>query len=182
MPADFEIPIHLSELVTPSICTGILFTGFILFIYIFSKTKQQLYASMFTFCVLSFVFTISETFIIIFGSYHHDVVFGRQMHRIEQIAGLFFIPAIPYFISSLLEKEGLPARINNALIGGGQTFFNYVNGYRALAAQGMIDDGEKRLSLPEIQYACGIESRLVFNTTFKRLTGSSPRAYYKLNA
>lgn len=119
MPADFEIPIHLSELVTPSICTGILFTGFILFIYIFSKTKQQLYASMFTFCVLSFVFTISETFIIIFGSYHHDVVFGRQMHRIEQIAGLFFIPAIPYFISSLLEKEGLPARINNALIGGG---------------------------------------------------------------
>jgi len=65
---------------------------------------------------------------------------------------------------------------------GGQTFFDYVNGYRALAAQGMIDDGEKRLSLEEIQHACGIESRLVFNTTFKRLTGSPPTAYYKLNA
>jgi AraC-like DNA-binding protein len=64
---------------------------------------------------------------------------------------------------------------------GGQSFFNYVNGYRALAAQVMIDNNEKRLPLEEIQYTCGIESRLVFNRSFKRLTGSSPSAYYKLN-
>jgi diguanylate cyclase (GGDEF)-like protein/PAS domain S-box-containing protein len=119
MLPDFEIPIHLSELVIPSVCTGILFTGFILFIYIFSRTKQTLYASMFTFCVLSFVFVISETFIVIFGSYHHDIVLGRQMHRLEQIAGLFFIPAIPYFISSLLKKESRLSRFNNVLIFGG---------------------------------------------------------------
>ena len=119
MLPDFEIPIHLSELVIPSVCTGILFTGFILFIYIFSRTKRTLYASMFTFCVLSFVFVISETFIVIFGSYHHNMVLGRQMHRLEQIAGLFFIPAIPYFISSLLQKESRLYRFNNVLIFGG---------------------------------------------------------------
>lgn len=65
---------------------------------------------------------------------------------------------------------------------GGQSFFDYVNGYRALAAQVMIDAGEDPLPLGAIQLACGVESRLVFNTSFKRLTGSSPAAYYKLNA
>lgn len=65
---------------------------------------------------------------------------------------------------------------------GGQSFFDYVNGYRALAAQVMMDNNEKRLSIEEIQYTCGVESRLVFNKSFKRLTGSSPAAYYKLNA
>lgn len=63
---------------------------------------------------------------------------------------------------------------------GGQPFFDYVNGYRALSAQVLIDDAEKALSLDEIHQASSIESRLVFNQTFKRLTGSSPSAYYKL--
>lgn len=64
---------------------------------------------------------------------------------------------------------------------GGQTFFDYVNGYRALSAQVLIDDPEKQLPLDDIHRASSIESRLVFNKTFKRLTGSSPTAYYKLN-
>lgn len=64
---------------------------------------------------------------------------------------------------------------------GGQTFFDYVNGYRALSAQVLIDDPEKQLTLEEIHKASNIESRMVFNKTFKRLTGSAPTAYYKLN-
>lgn len=64
---------------------------------------------------------------------------------------------------------------------GGQTFFDYVNGYRALSAQVLIDDPEKQLTLDEVHRASNIESRMVFNTTFKRLTGSAPTAYYKLN-
>ncbi|KGE88263.1 MAG: helix-turn-helix domain-containing protein [Phaeodactylibacter xiamenensis] len=64
---------------------------------------------------------------------------------------------------------------------GGQTFFDYVNGYRALSAQVLIDDPEKQLTLDEVHKASNIESRMVFNKTFKRLTGSAPTAYYKLN-
>jgi AraC-like DNA-binding protein len=64
---------------------------------------------------------------------------------------------------------------------GGQTFFDYVNGYRALSAQVLIDDPEKQLTLDEVHRASNIESRMVFNKTFKRLTGSAPTAYYKLN-
>jgi len=84
-------------------------------------------------------------------------------------------------LAGLMKKT--PREISRAIHHvGGQSFFDYVNGYRALAAQGLIDNPDKQLSLEEIRYACGMESKLVFRTTFKRLTGSSPKAYYKLNA
>ncbi len=83
-------------------------------------------------------------------------------------------------LSELMHKK--PKEISRAIHHvGGQPFFDYVNGYRALAAQVLIDDAEKDLSLYEIQQASSIESRLVFNATFKRLTGSSPTSYYNLN-
>lgn len=83
-------------------------------------------------------------------------------------------------LSELMHKK--PKEISRAIHHvGGQSFFDYVNGYRALAAQVLMDDAEKQLSLYEIHQASSIESRLVFNATFQRLTGSSPTRYYQLN-
>lgn len=83
-------------------------------------------------------------------------------------------------LAELMNKS--PQAISRAIHHvGGQAFFDYVNGYRALSAQVLIDDAEKQLSLDEIHRSSSIESKLVFNKTFKRLTGSSPTAYYKLN-
>lgn len=87
-------------------------------------------------------------------------------------------------LNQLAELMGKPPRAISRAIHhvGGQAFFDYINGYRALSAQVLIDDAERQLTLDEIHQSSSIESKWVFNKTFKRLTGSSPSAYYKLRS
>ncbi len=126
-----------------------------------------------------------------------DLIAGREEPEPEDIrsnASLFktldaTLQSEKYFLDGDLRLNQLaelmgktPREISRAIHHvGGQSFFDYINGYRALSAQVIIDDPENKQSLEEIQHAAGIESRLVFDQSFKRLTGSRPAAYYKLN-
>lgn len=62
----------------------------------------------------------------------------------------------------------------------GMSFFDFVNGYRVRAVQAKLaDPNERHKSIIGIAYDCGFNSKATFNTSFKKLTGTTPSAYLK---
>lgn len=57
----------------------------------------------------------------------------------------------------------------------GQSFFDFVNGYRIAQAQVLLQDTDK--TVLEITYEVGFNSRSSFYTAFKKVTGQTPTAY-----
>ncbi|MFN8275192.1 MAG: AraC family transcriptional regulator [Flavobacteriaceae bacterium] len=64
--------------------------------------------------------------------------------------------------------------------GFGENFYQLVNRYRIEEAQKLIADVQmNHLSLLGIAYEVGFNSKTVFNTTFKKVTGQTPSDYKK---
>lgn len=83
-----------------------------------------------------------------------------------QLAQMTAIPV--YHLSQILNNEIK------------QNFYNYVNTYRIKAAQKILSDPEKAdLTILEILYEVGFNSKSVFNTAFKKHSGKTPTAYRK---
>lgn len=62
----------------------------------------------------------------------------------------------------------------------GMSFFDFVNGYRVRAVQAKLaDPGERHKSIIGIANDCGFNSKATFNSSFKKLTGTTPSAYLK---
>ena len=62
----------------------------------------------------------------------------------------------------------------------GSNFSDYVNSYRIADALSMLENQtETSLSIKEIMYDVGFNSRSVFNTVFKKKTGLTPSEYKK---
>jgi len=60
----------------------------------------------------------------------------------------------------------------------GSNFSDYVNSYRIVDAKSMLDNQtEPSLSIKEIMYEVGFNSRSVFNTVFKKKIGLTPSEY-----
>lgn len=112
----FVIPIYLSELIVPAACAGVLFAGVMLFLYIYLKTRINLYAAIFLMSILSFLFVANETLVIALGSYMKNLQAGRQVHRLEQIAGAFFIPAVLFFTHTLTQPIIRKERARRVLV------------------------------------------------------------------
>ncbi|WP_294961486.1 helix-turn-helix domain-containing protein [uncultured Flavobacterium sp.] len=67
--------------------------------------------------------------------------------------------------------------INN---GFDENFYQFINRYRIEEAKKLMADAETdRLSLLGIGFAVGFNSKTVFNTTFKKVTGQTPSEYKK---
>ncbi|MCG8330708.1 MAG: helix-turn-helix domain-containing protein [Chitinophagales bacterium] len=85
-------------------------------------------------------------------------------------------------IKTLAEAMGIPPKtlsqtINHAL---GSNFSDYINSYRIREAKASLEQQhENALSIKEIMYAVGFNSRSVFNTVFKKKTGQTPSEYRK---
>jgi len=61
-----------------------------------------------------------------------------------------------------------------------QNFYTYINNLRVEAAKKMLSDPRnKKLTVLEILYEVGFNSKSVFNTAFKKSTGMTPTAYRK---
>ncbi|WP_291145481.1 helix-turn-helix domain-containing protein [Flavobacterium sp. UBA7680] len=67
--------------------------------------------------------------------------------------------------------------INN---GFGENFYQFINRYRIEEAKKLMANSEMdRLSLLGIGFSVGFNSKTVFNTTFKKVTGQTPSEYKK---
>lgn len=95
--------VTLVQFLIPAMCSGMLFAGTFLFLYMSSQYRSRLYMAAALFGALGFIFVVSETLIIGFGGMMRNLNLGLQFHRLEHLAGLFFIFAFPYLLSELLE-------------------------------------------------------------------------------
>lgn len=85
-------------------------------------------------------------------------------------------------INTLATAVGVPEKtisqtINHVI---GSNFSDYVNSYRIADARLKLEQGtEDSLSIKEIMYDVGFNSRSVFNSVFKKKTGQTPSEYKK---
>ena len=85
-------------------------------------------------------------------------------------------------VKTLSEKIDIPHRELSVLINQelGQHFFDFINGYRIELAKSILKDTSKsKLTVLEILYEVGFNSKSSFNTAFKKHTGKTPTAYRK---
>ncbi|WP_144892391.1 helix-turn-helix domain-containing protein [Flavobacterium tiangeerense] len=93
----------------------------------------------------------------------------------------------PYLDQSLTIQElanqiNIPVRDLSVLINHhmNQHFFDFVNEYRIKKAMGILKDHSKsQLTVLEILYEVGFNSKSSFNTSFKKYTNLTPTAYRK---
>ncbi|HSD62458.1 MAG TPA: AraC family transcriptional regulator [Ignavibacteriaceae bacterium] len=93
----------------------------------------------------------------------------------------------PYLISTLTIKElserlEINPRILSRIINEKkhQNFFDFINSYRIDDAKMILSNPAKRkMTILEILYDVGFNSKSVFNTTFKKYTGATPTEYRK---
>lgn len=77
---------------------------------------------------------------------------------------------------------GIPTRELSVLINHrlGQHFYDFVNTYRVEQAMNILQDGTKtKVTILEILYEVGFNSKSSFNTAFKKHTGKTPTLYRK---
>ena len=87
-------------------------------------------------------------------------------------------------IAQLAEKLELPVRELSELINQrlNRHFFDFVNDYRIEHAGRLLrDPANKKLTVLEVLYAVGFNSKSSFNVAFKNRTGLTPSAFRKQN-
>ncbi len=115
------------------------------------------------------------------------VTSGREYN--EELLRLknYMIEKKPFLNSSLTIQEvsgeiEIPVRELSLLINHqlGQHFYDFVNTYRIENAMNILKDGTKsKVTILEILYEVGFNSKSSFNTAFKKHTGTTPTLYRK---
>ncbi|MEJ5102723.1 helix-turn-helix domain-containing protein [Chryseobacterium sp. MYb328] len=99
----------------------------------------------------------------------------------------YMVEKRPYLNSSLTIQDvssdiEIPVRDLSLLINHqlGQHFYDFVNAYRIESAKDILKDTSKsKVTVLEILYEVGFNSKSSFNTAFKKHTGNTPTSYRK---
>ncbi|MEO1435242.1 MAG: AraC family transcriptional regulator [Bacteroidota bacterium] len=83
-------------------------------------------------------------------------------------------------LQTLASKINLPEKELSSLINQqlGKHFFDFINSYRIETAKGLLED-QPALTVLEILYKVGFNSKSSFYTAFKKATGTTPTNYRK---
>jgi AraC-like DNA-binding protein len=111
----------------------------------------------------------------------------EESHKIEQLKE-YMIAKEPFLESSLtiqdlalklnLNSRDLSVLINQSL---NKHFFDFINEYRIEKAKKLLKDtSKKELTVLEILYEVGFNSKSSFNTAFKKQTGITPTQFRKI--
>ena len=114
----------------------------------------------------------------------HEII--EEKNKIERIM-TYMLEDEPFLdpsltVKSLSEKINMPHRELSVLINQelGQHFFDFVNSYRIEKAKSILKDNTNtKLTILEILYEVGFNSKSSFNTAFKKHTGQTPTAFRK---
>ncbi len=85
-------------------------------------------------------------------------------------------------LADLAEKFSMPAKTLSQVINesADQHFFDFVNRHRIAAAQALLQDPKNdKMTILEILYEVGFNSKSSFNTAFRKYAGTTPTAYRK---
>jgi YesN/AraC family two-component response regulator len=119
----------------------------------------------------------------------NDVRTDPETGKKVALLNTFMSESEPYLDPSLsiydLSKQiNIPAKDLSLLINHdlNQHFFDYVNGFRIRKAMDMLrDPARKDLTVLEILYEVGFNSKSSFNTAFKKYTRLTPTEYRRKN-
>lgn len=85
-------------------------------------------------------------------------------------------------LRQLAENVGMPANQLSQLLNEGfdQNYSTFINSFRVNAFKEKLKDpSNHHLTLLGLAYDSGFNSKTVFNTYFKKITGQTPKAYWK---
>lgn len=109
--------------------------------------------------------------------YHEDLLKLQQYMMAEKP---FLNPSLT--IQDISKDIKVPVRDLSLLINHqlGQHFYDFVNSYRIESAMNILkDEAKSKLTILEILYYVGFNSKSSFNTAFKKHTGKTPTDYRK---
>lgn len=107
-------------------------------------------------------------------------VIGEKIRRAMEDKQLFLRPELT--LEELASTVGSSSRMVSQTINSvlGKNFFDYVNTYRIEAAQRMFQENrDPKLTVLEVMYQVGFNSKSSFNTQFRLKTGTTPSEYLK---
>ena len=113
----------------------------------------------------------------------HETEYNEELLRLKK----YMAEEKPFLNSSLTIQDisseiEIPVRDLSLLINHqlGQHFYDFVNTYRIENAMNMLKDETKsKVTILEILYEVGFNSKSSFNTAFKKHTGTTPTLYRK---
>ncbi len=112
------------------------------------------------------------------SKYHEDLMTLKKYMAEEKP---FLNPSLT--IQNISDHIDIPTRDLSVLINHklNQHFYDFVNNYRIEEAKILLEDDTKsKLTILEILYDVGFNSKSSFNTAFKKQTGTTPTNYRKL--
>lgn len=105
---------------------------------------------------------------------------GARIARAMEEKQLYLNPELT--IDELASAVGSTSRMVSQTInsGFGKNFFDYVNTYRIAMAQRLFQENtDPKLTVLEVMYQAGFNSKSSFNTQFRIRTGTTPSAYLR---
>jgi anti-sigma regulatory factor (Ser/Thr protein kinase) len=111
----FQHSLSLAQFLIPPVCMGILLGGFLLYVYMYARYRLPLYGGITLLTLLGIVFTGSEMFLLSYGAWLHNREIAVQFHRIEQLAGAYYLFALPFSLIFILQLNERWRRLNRIL-------------------------------------------------------------------
>lgn len=111
----FEYDLRLYQLVVPTFTDGILAISLLLFFYMYYRTREKLYLAMMFLNLFAIIHVSSELLVLFFGGWRQMASLAMQFHRLEDLAATFFLFALPYYLSHLLDMNESWHRLNRLI-------------------------------------------------------------------
>lgn len=99
---EFKEMINATHYAVPAICSGVLFMGFLLYLYLYLSLRERIHFAMAFLGFVAWGFVTGELLILTMG-WALKPEAGMQFHRLEQVFATLFIPALPLILSSFLQ-------------------------------------------------------------------------------
>ncbi len=103
------------QILIPTVSTGLLAGGTLLFVFIFALYKEKKYLAITLLGLIGMIFVGSEAATLFIGGQYRNIELARQFQRIEQIAAAFFLFILPYLGGSLFNLTPKEEKLNKIL-------------------------------------------------------------------
>lgn len=104
--------VQTAELVVPAVAAGALLPGLVLFGYVAARSGERTQYAVTIITLLGILFTIGEVFVVHVGGIQGELAASFQVRRLQQISAAWFLPAVPFFLSTVVPAGTRALRMN----------------------------------------------------------------------